>query len=64
MTPYDPPEFLTLLAPQIVADIQAPGEIRQFTDNTDIIGKFVEESVRRFVRKYLNTSLNGETTAP
>jgi hypothetical protein len=53
MASYDPPAFLKQLAPQIVAEIQTAAEIRKFTYNTAIIGKYVEASVRLFVRKYL-----------
>ena len=53
MASYGAPAFLNLLARQIVAEIQTAKEIKEFTNNTDIIGKYVETSVRRFVRKYL-----------
>jgi hypothetical protein len=53
MASYGAPAFLKQLAPQIVAEIQKATEIRKFTNNADIVGKYVEASVRRFVRKYL-----------
>lgn len=53
MTSYGAPVFLKQLAPQIVAEIQTAAEIKKFTNNTDIIGDYVEASVRQFVRRYL-----------
>jgi hypothetical protein len=41
------------VAAQIVAEIGTATEIRRFTNNTDIIGAYVEASVRQFIRKYL-----------
>jgi hypothetical protein len=54
MAPYGAPSFLKQLAPQIVAEIQPPAELKKFTDNTDIIGDYVEAGVRQFVRRYLS----------
>jgi hypothetical protein len=51
---YGAPAFLTLLASQIVAEIQTAAEIKKFTNNTALIGQYVEASVRQFVRKYLS----------
>jgi hypothetical protein len=53
MSPYEAREFLRLLAPQIVAEIETAEQIKEFTNNTDIIGAYVEASVRRFIRNYL-----------
>jgi hypothetical protein len=54
MVSYGAPAFLRQLAPQIVAEIQTATEIRKFTNNTEIIGQYVETSVRQFSRKYLS----------
>lgn len=51
--PYDPSKFLWQLAPQIIAELKPPTEIKQFTSNTDIVGAYVEAGVRRFVQRYL-----------
>ncbi len=54
MASYGAPDFLKLLAAQIVAEIQTAAEIKKFTNNTALIGQYVEASVRQFVRKYLS----------
>jgi len=54
MASYGAPAFLKQLAPQIVAEIQTAAEIKKFTNNTEIIGQYVEASVRQFVRRYLS----------
>jgi len=51
--PYGARDFLKLLARQIVAEIQPAREIKEFTNNTAIVGQYVEASIRRFVRKNL-----------
>lgn len=53
MAPYGTAAFLEQLAPQIVAEIQTAAEIKKFTSNTEIVGQYVEASVRQFIRKYL-----------
>ncbi len=51
--PYDPAAFLRQLAPHILADLKPPTDLMRFTTNTDIVGGYVEASVRQFVKRYL-----------
>lgn len=54
MAQYGASAFLKQLAPQIVAELKPPKELKTFTNNSDIIGDYVEAGVRQFVRKYLS----------
>jgi hypothetical protein len=53
MAAYDPSDFLFQLAPQILAELRPPKELKLFTKNSAIVGDYVEAGVRQLVRKYL-----------
>jgi hypothetical protein len=53
MPTYTPSEFLHQLAPHILADLQPPQALKQFTSNSDVVGAYIEAGVRKFVRAYL-----------
>jgi len=53
MTPYDPADFLKQLAPNILAELTPPTELKRFTTNPALVGAYVEAGVRQFVRRYL-----------
>lgn len=54
MASYGALPFLRQLAPQIVAEIQTAVQIKKFTNNTALIGQYVETNIRQFVRRYLS----------
>ena len=53
MTAWDPKAFLDELAPQILAELKPPTNLKKFTRNSAIVGDYVEAGVRRLVRRYL-----------
>ena len=53
MASYEPSAFLKQLAPQIIAELKPPTDLKEFTNNSDIVGDYVEAGVRQFVRRYL-----------
>ncbi len=53
MAPYDPKTFLEQLAPHILAELKPPEDLKKFTRNSDVVGHYVEASVRQLVRRYL-----------
>ncbi len=54
MPTYTPSKFLHQLAPHILADLQPPQALKQFTSNSDVVGAYIEAGVRKFVRTYLS----------
>jgi hypothetical protein len=54
MSQHEPSKFLKQLAPQIIAELKPPKELKKFANNSDIIGDYVEAGVRQFVRRYLS----------
>jgi hypothetical protein len=54
VTEEDSVSFLRRLAPHILADLKPPSGIKQFTHNSTLVGEYVEESVRKLVRGYLD----------
>jgi hypothetical protein len=53
VAPYDPKTFLEQLAPHILAELKPPEDLKKFTRNSDVVGHYVEASVRQLVRRYL-----------
>lgn len=50
---YTPAEFLLQLAPHILADLQPPQALKEFTSNSAVVGAYIEAHVRKLVRRYL-----------
>jgi hypothetical protein len=48
---HGPADFLKLLAPQILAELRPPTEIKRFTRNPAVVGAYIETAVREFVRR-------------
>jgi hypothetical protein len=54
VTQEESASFLRRLAPHILADLRPPSGIKEFTHNSTLVGEYVEESVRKLVRRYLD----------
>src|SRR5690349_500922 len=50
---FDVQTFLEVLAPQVLAELRPPAELKTFTTNPALVGGYVEAAVRALIRRYL-----------
>jgi hypothetical protein len=50
---FDVQTFLEAIAPQVLAELRPPAELKTFTTNPAVVGGYVEGAVRALVKRYV-----------